>query len=114
MHGTWAYNHQQSIILTISAGANLISRIGDDFLSLIAERQIAQHLRRCGKHLKFKHSAVYNAADANLIFPSWHIRNHQRILTFIHGLTDGTKLFRRVQLLLHLTALLGNHYLSQE
>lgn len=83
-------------------------------MRLIAERQVPQHLRRRGKHLEFKHPAVHDAADADLIFPAWHIRSHQRILSLIHGLADGAKLFRRVQLLLHFTALLDNHLSPQE
>ena len=74
VHGTGADNHQQTVVLAIQASANLIARIGDDLLGLFAQRQLPQHLSRGGQHFEFKHTAVHDAADADLILPTWHVR----------------------------------------
>ena len=74
VHGTGADNHQQTVVLAIQASANLIARIGDDLLGLFAQRQLPQHLSRGGQHFKFKHTAVHDAADADLVLPTWHVR----------------------------------------
>ena len=90
MNGTRTDNHQQAIVLTVQAGTNLITRIGDDLLRLLAQRQVAQHLRRRGQHFEFQHAAVHDAADAHLVLPARHVGLHQRILALIHGLPNGT------------------------
>ena len=90
VNGTRTDNHQQAIVLTVQAGTNLITRIGDDLLRLLAQRQVAQHLRRRGQHFEFQHAAVHDAADAHLVLPARHVGLHQRILALIHGLPNGT------------------------
>ena len=107
MDGTRTDDHQQPVVLAIQAGANLITRVGDEITGIGAQRQIAQHLGGSGQHFEFQHTAVHDAADADLILPTRHIGLHQRILALVHGLFDRAKILRRVQLLLHGLALLG-------
>ncbi len=99
MHGTWTDDHQQAVILAVQAGANLVTRIGDDLLRLFAQRQIAQHLRRRGQHFEFQYATVHDAADADLVLPARHVGFDQRVPTLIHRPPDGAKIFRRIQLL---------------
>ena len=82
------------IVLAVQARANLITRVGDDFLRLISSA--AGQPSTCagvGSDFEFQHAAVHDAADAHLIFPARHISGHQRILPLPHRLTNGAKLY---------------------
>ncbi len=37
-----------SLVLAVQARANLITRVGDDFLSLISQREFSEHLAGVG------------------------------------------------------------------
>ena len=97
MNRTGADDDQQPVVLAVQARANLITRVGDDFLSLIGQREFSEHLRGRGQRLQLQYAAVDDATDTHLIFPARHISGNERVLPLPHRLTNGAKLFRGVQ-----------------
>lgn len=58
MNRTGADDDQQPVVLAVQARANLITRVGDDFLSLISQREFSEHLRGRGQRLQLQYAAV--------------------------------------------------------